>query len=69
MKTCVTARAENVTGMSWAPDDDPGTVEDEEHDDGDGQDDGQIAVSLLLLQPAPRCLGAWSGQMFNKLLH
>ena len=55
MKTCVTAA--NVTA-SWAPDDDPGTVEDEEHDDGDGQDDGQVAVSLLLLQPAPSYLRA-----------
>ena len=53
---CVTAA--NVTAMSCAPDDDPGTVEDEEHDDGDGQDDGQVAVSLLLLQPAPSCLRA-----------
>ena len=56
MKTCVTAA--NVTAMSCAPDDDPGTVEDEEHEDGDGQDDGQVAVSLLLLQPAPSCLRA-----------
>ena len=58
MKTCATVRAANVTGMSRVPDDDPGTVEDEEHDDGDGQDDGQVAVSLLLLQPTPRCLRA-----------
>ena len=58
MKACATVRAANVTGMSRVPDDDPGTVEDEEHDDGDGQDDGQVAVSLLLLQPAPRCLRA-----------
>ena len=58
MKTCAAVRAANATGISPAPDDHPGTVEDEEHDDGDGQDDGQVAVSLLLLQPAPRCLRA-----------
>ena len=56
MKACATARAANATGMSPAPDDDPGTVEDEEHDDSDGQDEGQVAVSLLLLQSATSCL-------------
>ena len=58
MEACATVRAANATGMSPAPDDNPGTVEDEEHDDGDGQDDGQVAVSLLLLQPTPCCLRA-----------
>ena len=58
MEACATVRAANITGMSPAPDDNPGTVEDEEHDDGDGQDDGQVAVSLLLLQPTPCCLRA-----------
>ena len=52
MKTCATVE------QQMGPDNDPGTVEDKEHDDGDSQDDGQVAVSLLLLQPTPCCLRA-----------
>ena len=43
--------------QNWSddrPDEDPGAVEDKEHNDGDCQNEGKVPVPPLLLQP-PLC--------------